>query len=270
MRIENSLLNTSFLGNPVLQPPPLCWNSPLESAKLKNSELHLWQANLGADDWSVDIFYDFLSCDEKQRVKDFHLEHLQRRFIINRGLLRTILSLYLPMPAREIIFLYGPSRKPSVQVSSQHAIEFNLSHSNDMFLLGVNKTYFIGIDVESIHLPLNYIELARRVFNKQIYQELISLPTEKQYDYFFQQWTLKEAHLKALGLGLNYLHSDNHRLTPESEHPPLDIDWLNLNFIPKPGYIASAVLKLTNTTRETNLELQTFTAMNNFFNLTAQ
>jgi len=60
-----------------------------------------------------------------------------------------------------------------------------------------------GIDVENVERPGETIEVADRYFSCFESAALRALPVEAQHRRFFEYWTLKEAYIKARGLGLS-------------------------------------------------------------------
>ena len=59
----------------------------------------------------------------------------------------------------------------------------------------------VGVDVEHINRTLTH-DVAERFFSPQEVADLRALPEDEQPVVFFDYWTLKEAYIKARGLGL--------------------------------------------------------------------
>ncbi|HWK55182.1 MAG TPA: 4'-phosphopantetheinyl transferase superfamily protein, partial [Hyphomicrobiales bacterium] len=60
----------------------------------------------------------------------------------------------------------------------------------------------VGVDVEHALREVAAEALTARFFAPEELQALQSLPEADRNEYFFRLWTLKEAYVKALGLGL--------------------------------------------------------------------
>jgi 4'-phosphopantetheinyl transferase len=60
----------------------------------------------------------------------------------------------------------------------------------------------IGVDVEATDRLRSSLAVAEHAFSKAEIAELTRLPAEEQADRFFDYWTLKEAYVKARGIGL--------------------------------------------------------------------
>jgi 4'-phosphopantetheinyl transferase len=84
--------------------------------------------------------------------------------------------------------------------------EWNISSSSreDVFLFGLARGARIGVDVESVH-PLEPPAIALHPAERQ---RLAGLPDMLRVDAFYGLWTVKEAYLKALGVGLRREPSD--------------------------------------------------------------
>jgi 4'-phosphopantetheinyl transferase len=112
-----------------------------------------------------------------------------------------LLGQHLGLDPTAVVFVLNAYGKPSVaQAPSMH---FSLSHSEDRALLAVSDTLVVGADLEQVR-PLDHLELARRNFHTDEVAAIESQRTESaQRQAFFRIWTLKEAVLKALGMGLS-------------------------------------------------------------------
>lgn len=85
-------------------------------------------------------------------------------------------------------------------------LHFNISHTASLVACGVTMDYPIGIDVEEKQRKLkhNISSFARRFFSRQEVQLLNSISDpELQRQEFIKLWTLKEAYVKALGMGFS-------------------------------------------------------------------
>src|SRR5262252_2460436 len=105
-----------------------------------------------------------LSKDELARASRFHFERDRDRFIVARGELRRVLAGYVGLDPGSLTFRYGARGKPSVEGDS---LEFNLSHSGSIALLGLTRQRRIGIDIEEIRYLDDCGELAARFFSKR-------------------------------------------------------------------------------------------------------
>jgi len=74
-----------------------------------------------------------LSEDELQRAQRFHFDRDRKHFCAARGLLRTVLSGYLAVPAKDIAFRYLEKGKPELAaIPEAGQLNFNVSHSGEL------------------------------------------------------------------------------------------------------------------------------------------
>ncbi len=142
-----------------------------------------------------------LSPEELAACSAFHREKDQRRALLARSLLRETLSRYAPVPPRAWRFALGPHGKPEIAAPAAPRLRFNLSHTADLVACAVTLGDEIGVDVEEWTRPCEALELGERVFTPEENQALLALSPGARQRRFFELWTLKEAYLKARGLG---------------------------------------------------------------------
>lgn len=125
-------------------------------------------------------------------------------YLCTRVLIRNVLSLYLPQVRPEQWqFLSNEYGKPAVAGPFIKPLCFNLSHANGIIVLAISRAIEIGIDVESRDRMAAHIELAHNCFSAQESTLLRSLNAAPQVEALCQLWTLKEAYVKARGMGLS-------------------------------------------------------------------
>src|SRR5690606_22118977 len=88
------------------------------------------------------------------------------------------------------------------EVAAEHALAFNVSHTHGLIALGVSRQGVLGVDVESLLRPARP-ELAENLFAPAEHEDLQRLPPEQRGLRFYEYWTLKEAYIKARGMGLS-------------------------------------------------------------------
>lgn len=173
--------------------------------------VHLWQIPLDLNT-SLEDRYAILPPDEKKRADRFVFDKHRRRFILAHFALRKILGRYLDIPPEKIQFETLSHGKPQLhpeqryyhdQTSIKHPLEFNLSHSEDIALLGIRTDKMIGVDIE-YHQDREFLGIAEQVFSEQECQILTKLLDTLQIKSFFHIWAQKEAYIKAIGQGLSY------------------------------------------------------------------
>jgi len=124
------------------------------------------------------------------------------RYLLGRALIKLTLSACLEIFPEQIHLQYGAYGKPFITETSQF-IDFNLSHTQDIFVLAVTKLGQVGIDIERSNRSLEALGIAEAICTEFELEELNSLPPNSRNAFLLQLWTLKEAFSKSLGLGLN-------------------------------------------------------------------
>ena len=179
------------------------WRTARGVPHLADNALHIWCALASEHEPALQRYTRLLSADELQRAGRLRLLRHRERFIISRGLLRTLLGKYLDCRPESIQISRTLQGKPFLPAAFSSApITFNLSHSRDAVLFAVRLREPVGIDVEYMRDNLDFIALAERFLSVQEYRTVSSLSGAQQKAAFYTCWTRKEAYLKATGKGL--------------------------------------------------------------------
>ncbi|YAI81660.1 MAG: 4'-phosphopantetheinyl transferase family protein [cyanobacterium endosymbiont of Rhopalodia sterrenbergii] len=185
------------------------WLKSPNSLTLSPSDIHLWKQHLKVSDLEVNRFFAILDQEERIKAEKFSFKEHQRRFIVARGTLKTILSRYLNIPASKIGFTYSSRGKPRLTNKlggnklGGNKLQFNLSHSYELAIYGVTCNNVIGVDLEYIRPMSGAKKLAKRFFCSQEYNHISLLTSPELEKTFFKLWTAKEAYLKATGEGIS-------------------------------------------------------------------
>ena len=212
------------------------WQIPGRFPELTTGSIHIWRASLRLEEIVLQRLARHLSAAETVRARRFVFEADQKSFAASHGILRHLLSQYLQCSPQEIQFVCGPYGKPVIsQPSPSIGLEFNLSHSNGVVVIGISRERELGVDVEKIRPEFASDEIARRYFSSTEVEDLTRIPPDLRSEAFFRCWTQKEAYVKALGEGLRFpLDSFSVSLTP-GEPPYLraadEARWKILSFI---------------------------------------
>jgi len=181
-------------------------------------EIHVWQARLDVPQSEVSSLYETLTDDERDRASRFYFEKHRRRFIVGRGILRTILGRYLRVQPDTIRFNYNDKGKPSLVEPKLNDFGFNISHSDELALYAFALGAPVGVDVEVIRPVSDMEAIAKRFFSALEYEMLQRVPAENQLEAFFNCWTRKEAYVKAEGLGF-YIPLDSFAVSLAPSEP---------------------------------------------------
>lgn len=143
-----------------------------------------------------------LSADERQRWQRLARAEDRQRFLLVRALVRSVLGQELGVPPAALQFRTDGYGKPQVLAPGENLLQFNLSHTRGLTTLLLGRSVEVGVDVEALARPVELLALARRYFAAPEVQALEALAPSLQREFFFSLWTLKEAWVKAKGLGL--------------------------------------------------------------------
>ena len=178
--------------------------------------LHLWYAYPGDlnDEYAAERCLALLSEPERERLKKFRFEAGRREYLVAHALVRVALShsgSLAPQAWRFQVNTYG---KPAIDpdcglppqqktVAANPGLSFNLSHSQALCACVVAQGDEVGIDVEHRDSAARILEVAPRAFSSAELVQLDLLPKPEQLDRALSLWTLKEAYIKALGMGFS-------------------------------------------------------------------
>ncbi|HLH19726.1 MAG TPA: 4'-phosphopantetheinyl transferase superfamily protein [Bryobacteraceae bacterium] len=152
---------------------------------MNRGEIHVWRVRLDGAETPPP------TPGEAARAARFRTADLQRRYLRSHGALRAILGRYT---GARLDFAVNPHGKPYLPAAPE--VQFNLSHSGEMALVGVALGVEIGVDVERIRPMPDWREIADRFFPPS---EAALVADGRD---FFHRWTRIEAAVKALGVGI--------------------------------------------------------------------
>jgi len=117
------------------------------------------------------------------------------------ALLRMTLSRFADVAPGGWHFRTGHHGRPEIAAPASR-LRFSLSHTRGLAACAVMLDRDIGFDVEDASSG-ERIEVAERFFSPREVRELHATPIVGRAERFLEYWTLKEAYLKARGLGLS-------------------------------------------------------------------
>lgn len=169
--------------------------------KLQAGEMHLFCFPAPAfENPALEIAYlGALSTAEKDRAAGIKSPENRRSFIQSRARLRWLLGHQLGVPAKAVPIALGPYGKPYHQ---NHEMDFNLSHTRGVILIGMARGMALGVDVEQPSARRRLDGLIPEVFSSAEQREFEGLTEAEQHERFLRGWTLKEAFVKATGRGI--------------------------------------------------------------------
>lgn len=196
----------------------------MTSLELMTEEVQVWVASLAVNDERYAQLAASLPQEESSHAASLH-PVAARRYVVARGILRSLLSGFTGTDARKLRFNYGASGKPTL--SNRDDIHFNISHSADLGLFAFSPDRPVGVDVENERPVRRLLDVAQRFMTEDELRMLAETPAEERNSAFLRSWVVREARLKAEGKGV---------WSGSSDHSPKLTHRL---FAPKPNYIAA-------------------------------
>lgn len=141
----------------------------------------------------------WLSASESARLQALGSPARREIFLAGRWLARRALQRWLNidrLPMLEVAV------SGACIVAGVEGVHVSISHSADHVACAVCDVP-VGIDLESLARPRDHLALAEAVHGPAQREQLAALPADARALAFMQWWTLKEAWLKARGLGLD-------------------------------------------------------------------
>jgi 4'-phosphopantetheinyl transferase len=178
------------------------WRQPHEELPLPHDEVHVWRATLAWPEAAACRLEQCLAADERDKMQRFRFEKDRRRYLVGRGLLRSLLGRYLDVSSQTLRFETTAAGKPYL-ASGQKQLQFNLAHSGEYVLIAIADRRAVGVDVEEIKDDFDAGEIAGNFFSPNEQRDLEMLTGRARIEAFFECWTRKEAYVKARGEGLS-------------------------------------------------------------------
>ena len=183
-------------------PIQCAWRAGPVKTVLQEDAVHLWLANLVTEGWHPEASQQLLSEDERARAARFRFERDRNRYVARRALLRQVVGQYLQQAPGEIYFGENSCGKPELTSEASRTLQFNLSTSGEWAMYGFVRRHRLGVDIEKIRRDFNWEEIVNRFFHPQEASCIGESLASERVGVFFTYWTLKEAFVKAHGVGL--------------------------------------------------------------------
>jgi len=172
--------------------------------EIKSGECHIWCFE--SNEVTPDLV-NILSKEEKTRYSNYKFIKDKNRFLKSASMLRILLSLYTGISLENLLI----SRKCN-DCDKNHGkptlincreINFSISYSKNIVVIGIYKNFEIGVDIEWIDYDFPYEEVIQSILTPEELKKHNGMgPNEKLKNFYFH-WTIKESLTKATGQGLN-------------------------------------------------------------------
>ena len=186
----------SAFANVTTAAEPLGFVAP-EPLPSPSAAVSLWWCALACSAGAAATIAGWLSSDERARMQRFGSDVLRARYVVGRASLRWVLARTLGVAPRDVAIGRGPRGRP--RLANAADIDFNVSHTADVALIGVSRDGRIGVDIEREDRTIQSAGLSRRILTDR---ERAALPPDDDDAIrrrILRLWTCKEALAKATG-----------------------------------------------------------------------
>ncbi len=169
--------------------------------------------------WPYDSYRALLAPDEAARWARLQTDRTRQQYLVTRALARDVLARYSGVPPSELVFTRNAHGKPALAHPAGCPTTFNLSDTKGLSVCAVASACAIGVDVERLARTMAHAEIATRFFSPAEAAYLATFYGERGRQEFLRLWTLKEAFVKARGMGLS-IPLKTFSILPQSDQPP--------------------------------------------------
>lgn len=162
------------------------------------AELSLWLVEL--DNYARAEHIEGLAPEEIARAQRMSSRQAGLRFLASRHALRRLLASSLECPPESLVISENAFGKPRLLA---HGLNFNLSRSGPVALIGLSPDFAVGVDIEVVRGVPEIEALAQEHFTRAESNRWASFSERARDQEFLGCWTRKEACVKALGTGLS-------------------------------------------------------------------
>ncbi|MGF1535130.1 MAG: 4'-phosphopantetheinyl transferase family protein [Elainellaceae cyanobacterium] len=170
---------------------------------LGSNEVHVWFSVPQQCHDHTETYLSWLDASERQRYARFRLDRDRHNYLVAHGLSRSCLSRYGERDPEAWRFSANAHGKLEIAAEQEMPLRFNLSRSMGLVACAVTRSADVGVDVEHVNRQADLTGIAQMSFTPTELADRAQLTGPAQKAHFFRLWTLKEAYLKALGLGLS-------------------------------------------------------------------
>jgi 4'-phosphopantetheinyl transferase len=202
---------------------------------------------------------EVLDPGERERLGCFRPLATRQLFLAAHGLVRGALAHHAGVAAADWRFRSTERGKPFLDPDHHlRPLPFSLSHTRSLALCALSPAFEVGADAEWVEPALDLPALAAQVLAAVELEGWLGLPEPARVRAFFRYWTLKEALLKATGLGLScspreitFALGSLGQVTalrlPAAAGPPTS--WRFLEFEPTPGHACAVAARTSEPVR---------------------
>ena len=154
-----------------------------------------------ADARRIDRALAWMTQSERERYARFRHDRDRRMFALGREMARSLVGDALGVAPDAWTWREGPHGRPEIAAPAGD-LHFNLSHSAGVVVCVLGRGRAIGVDIEDLTRRAPDPAIVARYCSPDEAED-VSAQADRWGDRFLTYWTLKEAYLKARGLGIS-------------------------------------------------------------------
>ena len=180
------------------------WDEGLcPSSASKSFEVHIYVFHyVSCAEMEIPEHYEaLLTKGEQARLSRYIFHDKKKEFLLARLFLKGLLSLYVSKNLYGCSLPVNDYGKPGLDDSR---LQFNLSHSKNAIACSISQHGPVGVDIEKLRSKFtDVLDIANRFFTKKEIAYLKQTPKDDQLRTFYRLFTMKEAYMKAVGMGFH-------------------------------------------------------------------
>ena len=179
---------------------------PITPQQLRHRQVDIWTLapERVQEAGRLDLLQSILSAEERSRHRRFRCTEAAHQYLVAHGMLRSVLSRYADIPPADWQFTYGEHGRPEIANPAYVSLRFNLTHTAGLIACVIVRDRACGIDAEHCIARRHILGVARRMFSAQEYEALERAGDDARLEGFYTGWTLREAYVKARGIGISF------------------------------------------------------------------
>jgi 4'-phosphopantetheinyl transferase len=150
---------------------------------------------------TLDAIRSILTAEERKKHGAYVFERNRHEYLVTRAVERGVLAACLGKAPGDLAFTRTDHGRPELVPRS--ALRFNLTNTVEMVACAVAMEREVGVDAEPLGRGDDVIAVADTVFTANERAMLHNLALGPRRRRAVELWTLKEAYIKARGLGMS-------------------------------------------------------------------
>ena len=138
--------------------------------------------------------------DERVKHDAFVFDVHRHEYLVTRALARAVLGEHLERAPADLDFALNAHGRP--ELSPPSTTHFNLTNTTKLVVCAVVSHREVGVDAEPLDRAADILELSGSVFTSHERDLLGRLEIAARHRRAVELWTIKEAYIKARGLGM--------------------------------------------------------------------